>query len=177
MEFLDVVDENNKLTGETAERNIIHEKGLWHREVAVWIMNQQGDILLQKRASTKKQEPNKWAICAGHIDAGENVESAIVREMEEELGIKATIKDLEFLCIYKKKNEVSNLKNYNFQYMYFLKTDYKIEDYKIRLEELSEIKYIDFEELVNIVNNKDQNVTFTKQSYMPEMIEKLRERK
>ncbi len=55
MEYLDVVDENNNLTGKTEERNIIHEKGIWHREVAVWIMNEQGEILLQKRASTKKQ--------------------------------------------------------------------------------------------------------------------------
>ena len=39
MEYLDVVDENNNLTGKTEERNIIHEKGIWHREVAVWIMN------------------------------------------------------------------------------------------------------------------------------------------
>lgn len=39
MEYLDIVDENNELTGKTEERNIIHEKG---------------EILLQKRASTKK---------------------------------------------------------------------------------------------------------------------------
>lgn len=46
MEYLDVVDENNK-------RNIIHEKEIWHREVAVWIMNEQGEILLQKRNQNK----------------------------------------------------------------------------------------------------------------------------
>lgn len=38
MEYLDVVDENNNLTGETAERNYIHEKGIWHREVAICII-------------------------------------------------------------------------------------------------------------------------------------------
>lgn len=58
--------------------------------------------------------------------------------------------------------------------MYFLKTNWKIEDYKIRVEELSEIKYIPFEEFENIVKNKDENVTFTKQAYMPEMIEILK---
>jgi len=177
MEYLDIVDENNELTGKTEERNIIHEKGIWHREVAVWIMNEKGEMLLQKRASTKKQEPNKWAICAGHVDAGETVESAIIREMEEELGIKVSIDELEFLNTYKKQNDLpNNIKNYNFQYMYFLKTNWKIEDYKIRVEELSEIKYIPFEEFENIVKNKDENVTFTKQAYMPEMIEILRKK-
>lgn len=29
MEYLDIVDENNELTGKTEERNIIHEKGIW----------------------------------------------------------------------------------------------------------------------------------------------------
>ena len=177
MEYLDVVDENNNLTGKTEERNIIHEKGIWHREVAVWIMNENGEILLQKRASTKKQEPNKWAICAGHIDAGESVEDAIIREMEEELGIKISIKELEFLNIYKKQSDLpNNIKNYNFQYMYFLKTNWKIENYKIRLEELSEIKYITFEELENIIKNKYENMTFAKQEYMPEIMKILRKK-
>ena len=51
MEYLDVVDENNNLTGKTEERNIIHEKGIWHREVAVWIINGQfvQDILMQEK--------------------------------------------------------------------------------------------------------------------------------
>lgn len=177
MEYLDIVDENNELTGKTEERNIIHEKGIWHREVAVWIMNEKGEILLQKRASTKKQEPNKWAICAGHVDAGEAVESAIIREMEEELGIKVSIDELEFLNIYKKQDNLpNNIKNYNFQYMYFIKTNWKIEDYTIRLEELSEIKYIPFTEFERIVKNKDERVTFAKKAYMTEMIEILREK-
>lgn len=95
--------------------------------------------------------------------------------MEEELGIKVSIDELKFLNTYKKQNNLpNNIKNYNFQYMYFLKTNWKIEDYKIRVEELSEIKYIPFEEFENIVKNKDENVTFTKQAYMPEMIEILR---
>lgn len=178
MEYLDVVNENNELTGKQEERNIIHEKGIWHREVAVWIMNEKGEILLQKRAATKKQEPNMWATCAGHIDAGEEVESAIVREIEEEIGIKVSIDELELLNVYKKQNDLpkDNMKNYNFQYTYFLKTNCKIEDYKIQLKELSEIKYISFKEFEEMVKNKDENVTFVKQAYMPELIEMLRKK-
>lgn len=77
-----------------------------------------------------------------------------------------------------KQNDIpnDNIKNYNFQYMYFLKTNWNIEDYKIQLEELSEIKYVPFTQIEDIVKNKDKNVTFTKQSYMLEMIEMLRKR-
>ena len=37
MEYLEIVDEENNLTGETEERDVVHAKGLWHREIAVWI--------------------------------------------------------------------------------------------------------------------------------------------
>lgn len=39
---------------------------------------------------------------------------------------------------------------------------------------MSEIKYIPFTEFEEIVKNKDISVTFTKQAYMPEIIEILR---
>lgn len=33
MELIDVVDENNQLTGQKTDRNEVHQKGLWHREI------------------------------------------------------------------------------------------------------------------------------------------------
>ena len=51
MEYLDIVDENNELTGQVEERKLAHEKHLFHRHVSTWIMNQKGEILLQKRSA------------------------------------------------------------------------------------------------------------------------------
>lgn len=48
MELLDIVNENNELTGDIVEREIVHEMGLWHREVAVIIVNKEGKMLLEK---------------------------------------------------------------------------------------------------------------------------------
>lgn len=55
MELLDVVDVNNNLIGKTEDKEIIHKKGLWHREVAIWIMNNKGEILLQKKLQVKSK--------------------------------------------------------------------------------------------------------------------------
>lgn len=55
MELVDIVDENNKLTGQVEERWVAYEKGLWRRTVSCWIMNEEGEILLQKRARDKKE--------------------------------------------------------------------------------------------------------------------------
>ena len=41
-EYLDIVDDNNRITGKIAKRSYIHQNGIWHREVACWIMNKEG---------------------------------------------------------------------------------------------------------------------------------------
>ena len=129
MELLDIVDENNNLTGKTEEKEIVHKKGLWHREVAIWIMNNKGEILIQKRASTKKQNPNKWGLTAGHIDAGESIEAGMSREILEELGVE--IKDFSKIEITKIQTEHKNSNTINnyFAYVFFAKVNYDIQDY------------------------------------------------
>ncbi len=171
MEYFDIVDENNNLTGKTEEREIVHSTGLWHREVAVWVINEKGELLLQKRSTKKKQAPNKWGICAGHIDAGETPENAIVREIEEEIGLKVTIDDLKKIYISKK----SSRHNSRFQYTYVLKTNKKIEEYTIQYAELSELKYITLDELKKIVETQDEQYTYSKSEYMQDIIKKLEE--
>ena len=174
MEYFDVVDENNNLTGQIEERQIVHSKGLWHREVAVWVINEKGELLLQKRSANKKQSPNKWALCAGHIDAGETPEASIVREIEEEIGLKVTIDELEQIYISKKDIVLENGQyNNRFQYTYVLRTNKKIEEYKIQYEELSELKYITLDELKRIMETQDEQYTFSNQSYMYDIIKIL----
>ncbi len=44
MELIDIVDENNNLTGQVEERWVAFEKGLWRRTVSCWIMNEKGEV-------------------------------------------------------------------------------------------------------------------------------------
>ena len=48
----------------------------------------------------RKNEPLGWAIPGGLVDLYETMESAALRELQEETGIKADIKDLHLLGIY-----------------------------------------------------------------------------
>ena len=54
-----------------------------------------GDFLLQKRSKTKDLLQGGWDIHMGHVIAGETSETAIIREIHEELGIK--IEDVTFI--------------------------------------------------------------------------------
>ncbi|ANE45944.1 DNA mismatch repair protein MutT [Paenibacillus swuensis] len=54
--------------------------------VAVMIRDEEGRLLLQKRADV-----GKWAVLSGHIEPGEKVEEAAVREVKEEAGLDVRI--------------------------------------------------------------------------------------
>lgn len=96
--MFDIVNEDGSSAGYQAGREDVHKKGLWHKTVHVWVMNSQGNLLLQKRAMTKETFPGCWDIsCAGHIDAGETPSRAAIRELEEELGFVVDERELVFL--------------------------------------------------------------------------------
>jgi 8-oxo-dGTP diphosphatase len=54
--------------------------------VAAIIFNDQGEVLLQRRKDT-----NKWCLISGHVEFGETVEQAILREIREETTIEAAL--------------------------------------------------------------------------------------
>lgn len=156
MELIDIVDENNNLTGHAEERTLAHKKCLWHRHVSSWIMNKNGEILLQKRSANKPRNPNKWAKTGGHVDSGESVKNAILREVKKEVGIDIPKNQVEILEIYKSKD--SNNKYFAYDFLFIV--DYKIEDYVLQKEEVSEVKYFTIEEMELAKENNDSNYTF-----------------
>lgn len=103
MELLDIVDENGKPIGETVERKTAHSEGIRHRTAHVWIVRKSdegAEVLLQKRAMNKDSFPGRYdTSSAGHIQAGDEPEESAIRELHEELGIKASVDDLQFVDI------------------------------------------------------------------------------
>lgn len=52
-ELLHVLDENGNETNKLEYREIVHEKGLWHNEVACVVINKKKQVLLQKRGGRR----------------------------------------------------------------------------------------------------------------------------
>ena len=53
-EKFDVLNESGEFTGEVASKEECHKKGLWHRAVYAFIIDDNKNVLLQKRSNTKK---------------------------------------------------------------------------------------------------------------------------
>ena len=88
-EVFDVVDEADEVIAQST-RGEVHSQGLRHRAVHVLVFNPEGEVYLQKRSLLKDTHGGKWdSSSSGHLDAGEDYETAAIRELEEELLIEA----------------------------------------------------------------------------------------
>ncbi len=86
-ELFDVVNEQDEVLRQATRREV-HEQDLLHRAVHILVFNKNHDCLLQKRSHLKDRHPGVWdSSAAGHLDAGEDYETAAHRELQEELGI------------------------------------------------------------------------------------------
>ena len=100
-EIVDVYDINGNKLNKTIERN--QDKlnpGEYRMGSLAFITDKKDNFLIQQRAFTKKILPGKWAITGGAALSGEDKTQCVVREINEELGIKITPKNLKFLMLY-----------------------------------------------------------------------------
>ncbi len=159
-ELLEVVTEEGNPTGEILSRDEIHNKNLLHNEIAVFVINKEGLVLLQKRAATKKSNPLCWgSSCAGHVGVSESLEEATLRELKEELGMDVNMDQLHIL-VYKKLRKGD--KNSHIRTWYYVKTDFNISDFRIQKEELDEIRWFTIDEVISSVG--DSHFTFQQDS-------------
>lgn len=86
-EWLPLVNEKGEVIGK-APRSICHsDKQYLHPVVHLHVVNKKGELYLQKRPMHKIQ-PGKWdTAVGGHISFGEDLEIALKREAQEEIGL------------------------------------------------------------------------------------------
>jgi isopentenyl-diphosphate delta-isomerase len=86
-EPLILVTESNRAVG-TASKLAIHEQGLLHRAFSIFLTDDKGRILLQRRNPKKYHSGGLWAnSCCGHPRPGEQTVTAARRRLNEELGV------------------------------------------------------------------------------------------
>ena len=93
-EIFDVVDAEDQITGQLS-RHEVHRQKLLHRAVHIFVFNEHGDLFLQRRSRWKDTHPLRWdSSAAGHVNAGDTYAGTAPREIEEELGVSATVEEI-----------------------------------------------------------------------------------
>ena len=158
MELIKIVDENGEFTGTIMEREKAHELNLLHWEVGVFVINEKMQALLQRRSKNKKIDPNVWSICGGHVNADEEPEMTAIRELREEIGLRILNNDLHIFGDNEVKIRESNSHIVKFYYVICNK---KEEEFTIQKEELSEIRWLDIDKIIEMIKANDkENMVF-----------------
>jgi isopentenyldiphosphate isomerase len=176
-ELIDILDENGNFTGK-ALKSEANEKGLWHQAAHLWVYNSQNEILLQLRAPQKKLFPDLWdTAAAGHVSAGEDILTAMLRETDEEIGLRLEESDLTKLGVWKVKQEVpeQNMLNFEFVHAYLARYDGPLDALKLQEEEVSTIKYMSLDNLLRCRKNAKENKKFVPhEKYDVEVLEAIK---
>ncbi len=106
-EWFPLVDADGRTVGRATRREVHGNPNLMHPVVHCIVTNRDQALLLQLRSPNKDIQPGKWdTSVGGHVAFGESIEDAVRRELEEELGLRVQLSELEFLYRYVMKNSV-----------------------------------------------------------------------
>lgn len=145
-ELWDLYDQDRKPLNKTHVRGIPTSKGEYHIVVDIWTINSNGEILIDKRHPNKKFG-GFWECTSGSVIIGEDSITGALRELEEELGIKATSEELILIQSIQSHD--------SFVDTYVINKDISIESLILQEEEVTEAKFVTLNELDDLcLSNK-----------------------
>jgi isopentenyl-diphosphate delta-isomerase type 1 len=152
-ELLDQVDEQGNVIGKATRAEFHSNPKMIHQVVHSWIFNKEGEILWQQRSMRKATSPGKWDMsCGGHILSGQTADETIIKELEEELGIKNAEPILvdKYIAGSQYQTELVNL--------YYIVLD-KETEFTLQEEEVEKVEWIIPKDAQRMVQNKEREST------------------
>lgn len=108
------------------------------------LLLQNNCVLIGFRSPTRRNSPNVWSFPGGHVEAGEELEAALLRELKEETGIQAEA----FTKIIEFRIQTDNPQDANVFHL-FTVTQWQGETENLG-DEHTELRWVDFEEAVSL---------------------------
>lgn len=145
-----IVDEDDNVLG-WAYRSECHRKRLIHRSVYVVVLNDRGEIFIQRRSMSKDLYPGLYACSvSGHVKYGESYEEAARRELMEELGIDT---EVEFIGKFKSFSRIEC----EISALYLCRYNGPI---KINSEEISGGKFVGIDDVKRMVEYEGEKIAY-----------------
>lgn len=158
-EFIDIVTKAGEPTGKKALKSVIHAMGHYHNTAHIWLYTRQGEILLSQRAAVKTICPLLWDVSvAGHVDAGELIIHAALREVKEEIGLELTTNDLRKIGIFECFQSYPNgIKDNEFHHTFVAELNHPVTALIPQEGEVEALKLVSFREFERIIKNIGEN--------------------
>lgn len=153
MEIVDKFDNKREPLNKTSKRKD-KINGEYRQSAHIWIVNDEGKFLMQKRSKYKKKFVGKWSQTGGAIDEGETPLQGALRECKEELGLDISKEEIELIFSFKRK--------YDFVDVWLVKKNIDIGKLKLQEEEVEAVKWVTKEEIEEMIrtNKTTPNVSF-----------------
>jgi isopentenyl-diphosphate delta-isomerase len=163
-----LVDENDNVLGEMPKMEA-HEKGVLHRAFSVFIFNDKGETMLQRRADSKYHSPGLWSnSCCSHPRLGETNVQAGERRLQEEMGFTVPLKET-FSFIYKAQFG-NGLTEHELDYVLIGRSN---EEPQLNPTEVSEWKWIAMDDLSADMKDYPEKYTFWFNNLMTEYLDRI----
>lgn len=179
-EYIDTLNADGSPTGKSCPKSEIHTEGYYHNTAHVWFYNVNGDILLAQRAASKTICPLLWDISvAGHVDAGETIRSAAVREIWEEIGIKVPETLLDKIGVFDCFQSYPNgIKDNEFHHTFIAKIDHELKALNIDYDEVAQVKFVSIPKFRELLEHSDDNGHFISSNtpYYLEVLDAIEQR-
>jgi len=129
------------------------------RITGLWVTSPDGDILLAQRSFNKKRDPGVWGpAVSGTVEEGETYESNIIKEAEEEIGLRG----IPFALGPKMRRSTSH------QYFVQFFTAVVPKDYPFVKsdEEVEAIRWFTKDEMIKLLDEKPEMFTVNYKQYI-----------
>ena len=150
-----LVDENDNSIG-TMEKMEAHRKGVLHRAFSILIFNSKGEMLIQKRATSKYHSGGLWTnACCSHPLPGESLQEATRRRLRFEMGIEVDT-DFAYKFIYRTALD-QDLVEHELDYVF---TGIYDGAPSVNPDEVEDWKYIPLDDLRRDIRQHPERYTF-----------------
>ncbi len=146
-ELIPVVDKNDRVIRYLPSKPI-HTQGLRHREVAIYLVNATGQILVQKRNGGYLDHS-----VAGHVRKGETYLQTALREVKEEVGLNLKPRDLKRLGKFYHRTFSPQKGYYNDRFftLYVVRRPIELKDVRINKRELEALEPMSVNQIKRII--------------------------
>ena len=144
MEAWDLYTQDRVKTGQTMLRGDPVPEGLFHLQVHVCIFNEQGEMLIQQRQSTKRWYAGLWDYSVGgSAVAGDTSLAAAERETLEELGLQVSLAG--------RKPAVTRWYGAMIDDYYILPLNVALSDLHLQREEVQAVRWASREDILTLL--------------------------